>query len=121
MGIIKFVVKVFVGFFLVVLLLGVLLSSMGSVKAATFSPATVDGLQCTYLIENYSTGKKSPKVIILHVNDFDHVQSDSKTILLVNETTGKQITVNHLMRSSLTLFDESMNEIESGNGQCINP
>ena len=121
MGIIKFVVKVFVGFFLVVLLLGVLLSAMGSVKAATFSPAMVDGLQCTYLIENYETGKKSPKVIILHLNDFDHVQSDSKTILLVNETTGKQITVNHLMRSSLMLFDESMNEIESGNGQCVNP
>lgn len=43
MGIIKFVVKVFVGFFLVVLLLGVLLSSMGSVKAATFSPDAVNG------------------------------------------------------------------------------
>lgn len=121
MWFIKFVVKTVVGFFLVILLLGVLLSAMGSVKAATFSPDTVDGLQCTYLIENYSTGKKSPKVIILHVNDFDHVQSDSKTILLVNEITGKQITVNHLMRSSLTLFDESMNEIESGNGQCANP
>ena len=121
MGIIKFVVKVFVGFFLVVLLLGVLLSSMGSVKAAMFSPATVGGLQCTYLIENYETGKQSPKVIILHVNDFDHVQSDNKAILLVNETTGKQITIDHLMRSSLTLFDESMNEIESGNGQCVNP
>jgi hypothetical protein len=121
MWFIKFLVKMVVGFFLVVLLLGVLLSSLGSVRAATFSPATVDGLQCTYLIENYDTGKKSPKVIILHVNDFEHVQSDSKTILLVNETTGKQITVDHLMRSSLTLFDESMNEVESGNGQCVNP
>ena len=121
MWFIRFVIKMVVGFFLVVLLLSALLSAMGSVKAATFSPDTVDGLQCTYLIENYSTGKKSPKVIVLHVNDFDHVQSDSKTILLVNETTGKQITVNHLMRSSLTLFDESMNEIESGLGQCVNP
>ena len=121
MGIIKFVVKVFVGFFLVVLLLGVLLSSMGSVKAATFSPATIDGLQCTYLIEDYETGKKSPKVIILHVGDFDQVLSFDKTIQLVNETTGKQVMIDHLMRSSLTLFDESMNEIASGNGQCINP
>ena len=121
MWFIKFIVKTIVGFFLVILLLGVLLSAMGSVKAATFSPATVEGLQCTYLMENYDTGKKSPKVIILHVNDFDHVQSDNKTILLLNETTGKQITVDHLMRSSLTLFDESMNEIESGNGQCVNP
>ena len=121
MWFIKFVVKTIVGFFLVILLLGVLLSAMGSVKAATFSPATVDGLQCTYLVENYETGKKSPKVIILHVNDFDHVQSYDKTIQLVNESTGKQITIDHLMRSSLTLFDESMNEIESGNGQCVNP
>ena len=121
MGIIKFVVKVFVGFFLVILLLGVLLSSVGSVKAATFSPDTVEGLQCTYLIENYSTGKKSPKVIILHVNDFDQVLSYDKTIQLVNETTGKQVMIDHLMRSSLTLFDGSMNEIASGNGQCVNP
>ncbi|WJJ57404.1 terminase [Escherichia phage 4E8] len=121
MGIIKFVVKVFVGFFLVVLLLGVLLSSIGSVKAATFTPKTIEGLQCTYLIENYDTGKQSPKVIILHVNDFDHVQSYDKTIQLVNETTGKQVMIDHLMRSSLTLFDESMNEIASGNGQCANP
>lgn len=121
MWFIKFVIKTVVGFFLVVLLLGVLLSSMGSVKAATFTPKTIEGLQCTYLIENYDTGKKSPKVIILHVNDFDHVQSYDKTIQLVNETTGKQIMVDHLMHSSLTLFDESMNEIASGNGQCVNP
>lgn len=121
MWFIKFIIKMVVGFFLVILLLGVLLSAMGSVKAATFSPATVDGLQCTYLVENYETGKKSPKVIILHVNDFDYVQSYDKTIQLVNESTGEQITVDHLMRSSLTLFDESMNETESGNGQCINP
>lgn len=121
MWFIKFVIKMVVGFFLVILLLGVLLSAMGSVKAATFSPATVDGLQCTYLIENYSTGKKSPKVIILHVGDFDQVLSFDKTIQLVNETTGKQVMIDHLMRSSLTLFDESMNEIASGNGQCINP
>ena len=45
MWFIKFVVKTVVGFFLVVLLLGVLLSAMGSVKAATFSPDAVDG-QC---------------------------------------------------------------------------
>lgn len=121
MWFIKFVIKMVVGFFLVVLLLGVLLSAMGSVKAATFFPAMVDGLQCTYLIENYSTGKKSPKVIILHVDDFDQVLSYDKTIQLVNETTGKQIMIDHLMRSSLTLFDESMNEIASGNGRCVNP
>lgn len=96
-------------------------SSMGNVKAATFTPKTIEGLQCTYLIENYDTGKPSPKVIILHVGDFDQVQSFDKTIQLVNETTGKQITVDHLLRSSLTLFDESMNEVASGNGQCVNP
>ena len=121
MWFIKFVIKMVVGFFLVVLLLGVLLSAMGSVKAATFTPKTIEGLQCTYLVENYSTGKQSPKVIILHVGDFDQVLSFDKTIQLVNETTGKQITVDHLLRSSLTLFDESMNEVASGNGQCVNP
>lgn len=121
MWFIKFIIKTVVGFFLVVLLLGVLLSAMGSVKAATFTPKTIEGLQCTYLIENYSTGKKSPKVIILHVGDFDRVLSFDKTIQLVNETTGKQVMIDHLMRSSLTLFDESMNEVASGNGQCINP
>ena len=121
MWFIKFVVKTVVGFFLVILLLGVLLSAMGSVKAATFTPKTIEGLQCTYLIENYETGKKSPKVIILHVDDFDQVLSFDKTIQLVNETTGKQIMIDHLMRSSLTLFDESMNEVASGNGQCVNP
>lgn len=121
MWFIKFVVKTVVSFFLVVLLLGVLLSAMGSVKAATFSPATVEGLQCTYLIEDYETGKKSPKVIVLHVEDFESVITYDKSIHMTNETTGKQITVDHLMRSSLTLFDESMNEIKSGNGQCVNP
>lgn len=121
MWFIKFVIKTVVGFFLVVLLLGVLLSSMGSVKAATFTPESVEGLQCTYLIENYETGKKSPKVIILHVGDFDQVLSFDKTIQLVNESTGKQVMIDHMLRSSLTLFDESMNEIESGNGQCVNP
>ena len=73
------------------------------------------------MIEDYETGKKSPKVIILHINDFDQIQSYDKTIQLMNESTGKQVMIDHLMRSSLTLFDESMNEIESGNGQCINP
>nr|DAF78611.1 MAG TPA: hypothetical protein [Caudoviricetes sp.] len=121
MWFIKFVVKTVVGFFLVVLLLGVLLSSMGSVKAATFTPDTIEGLQCTYLIEDYETGKQSPKVIILHVEDFESVVVYDKSIYMTNETTGKQITVDHLLRSSLTLFDESMNEIKSGNGQCVNP
>ena len=45
MWFIRFVVKTVVGFFLVILLLGVLLSAMGSVKAATFSPDVVNG-QC---------------------------------------------------------------------------
>lgn len=121
MWFIRFVVKTVVGFFLVVLLLGVLLSAMGSVKAAMLTPATVDGLQCTYLVENYETGKKSSKAIILHVGDFNQVLSFDKTIQLVNETTGKQVMIDHLMRSSLTLFDASMNEISSGNGQCVNP
>ena len=121
MWFIKFVIKTVVGFFLVVLLLGVLLSSMGSVKAATFTPESVEGLQCTYLIEDYETGKQSHKVMILHVEDFESVIVYDKSIYMTNETTGKQIIVDHLLRSSLTLFDESMNEVKSGDGQCVNP
>lgn len=89
--------------------------------AAVFNEASLDGLQCTYLMENYDTGKKSSKVVLIDLNDYDHHVVDGKYAMLVNEITGKQITIDHMMRSSMTLFDESMNEIASGNGTCTNP
>lgn len=89
--------------------------------AAVFNEASLDGLQCTYLMENYDTGKKSSKAILIDLNDYDSKIVDSKSAMLVNQTTGKQITIDHMMRSSMTLFDESMNEIASGNGTCTNP
>ena len=89
--------------------------------AAVFNEASLDGLQCTYLMENYDTGKKSSKVVLIDLNEYDSKIVDSKSAMLVNEITGKQITIDHMMRSSMTLFDESMNEISSGNGTCTNP
>lgn len=89
--------------------------------AAVFNEASLASLQCTYLMENYDTGKKSSKVVLIDLNDYDHRVVDGKHAMLVNETTGKQITIDHMMRSSMTLFDESMNEISSGNGTCTNP
>lgn len=89
--------------------------------AAVFNESSLDGLQCTYLMENYDTGKKFSKAILIDLNDYDHRVVDGKYAMLVNEITGKQITIDHMMRSSMTLFDESMNEIASGNGTCTNP
>ena len=89
--------------------------------AAVFNEANLDGLQCTYLMENYDTGKESSKAVLIDLNDYDHRVVDGKYAMLVNESTGKQITIDHMMRSSMTLFDKSMNEISSSNGTCTNP